>query len=260
MTDFTDGFNEHSKALKAKAAALDREDYLAPESGTIAGRTRNHITKTDIDPATGKKRKTASDLFQETLEWLLLNNPAYKLAHQNLMTAIRDTQDAAQTALDNVMSALASKRAMMDKLLSTAAKLPDGRYVFKDKDGNVRDEDGEIIAPELAATIKWTGHEPGYEYYHSYKRDIEALEQAEQELRGIETELGEMHNNANSNAAPRTPEELYADTNRSGTLKERIDEIEAGLQGHVKPTIENTINPVVSSDQITVAIPVMPKK
>ena len=39
----------------------------------------------------------------------------------------------------------AVERSVMDDLLSSAARLPDGTRVFRDASGNVRGEDGEII-------------------------------------------------------------------------------------------------------------------
>jgi len=231
VDNYSDSFNESSEALRTKAAADDFADLQDAMANRNVGRQRRHLHGEEIDPLTGKTK--AEQKIQRTLEWLLLNDAVYKQAHAELITALHEGQQETQLALDRVAEALAIERTAMNDLLSSAAKLPDGRTVFRDKNGEVRDEDGNIVPDELAATIQWRGDEPSYEDYLVQRDRISALEAAENELRGTETELGEIHNNATTNDDPLTTDEIDAAKERTDALRERVKNIDAGIQNRM---------------------------
>lgn len=232
MDRYTDSFNEHSDSLRLKREVADRDDLNFAQSGVEVGRIRKHLPSEEIDPITGKRKKQAEieAAVQRTLDWLLLNDAAYRQAHENLMGSIRSAQTSTQYALERVLEIQQAEQTIMDEILSNAAKLPDGTKVFKDKDGNVRSEDGTVIQPELAANIEWTGQEPSYEEYLAQRQRIEELEAYELELRGIEIEIGEIHERGNRDYEPLTPEELERDTDRVDELEKRAREIENNAQ------------------------------
>lgn len=227
MDNFLDSFNEHADSLREARKRDDFDNLQHSLSGVETGQQVRHgLSKDTSGSVFGDKRKTITEQIRETLEWLLLNNPQYKVAHENFVNTVRSAQNATQSALDRVGSELISKRTLMKELLSNAAKLPDGVAVFEDKEGKVRNENGEIISDELAATIEWSGHEPSYEDYLSLKNRIQNLEQAENELRGIDTELGEIYERGHVNTAPLSQDDLRIETDRANVLKERVQEIE----------------------------------
>jgi len=257
---YSDSFNEHSDGLLERREAADFDNLQHTLSGVETGQQTRHglNNETDGSVSGGGKRKSLAERIRETLDWLLLNDPAYRQAHENLMTSIRSAQQTTQTALDRVMSALAFERTIMEEILSNAAKLPDGTKVFKDKKGGVRNEDGEIIPLELIETIQWSGNEPTYEEYLAQRRRIESLEQAENELRGIETELGEIHTEATDEDNPPTIE-------RIDDLQERIKLLDETVAEKLLVVSEKKLDP--DADQpITLgasdlsSIPKMPLK
>ncbi|MEM8750721.1 MAG: hypothetical protein AAGF28_10485 [Pseudomonadota bacterium] len=159
---------------------------------------RKHLPSDEIDPITGKskKQRAIEAAIQRTLDWLLANDVAYRKAHENVLGAIRTAQSATQTSLERVLEALTFERSVMDEILASAAKLPDGTRVFKDRGGNVRNEDGEIIPAALAATVRWSGDEPSYEQYETQRKRIEGLEATEQEAASklnLETSIPATH-------------------------------------------------------------------
>ncbi len=226
MDSYSDDFNRRSDASRGMHDVNEFDDLQNAIAGRDVGRQRKHIHHDDIDPVTGKKRRTALEKMLDTLEWLLANDALYKAAHENLVTTVREAQQATKTVLEHLMQRLTHEHLAMDELLSSAAKLPDGTKVFRDKSGSVRDEDGKTISDDLIATIEWNGSEPTYEEYLAQRQIIDELEQAGNELRGIETELGDIHNDATDNEKPQSLEELNAATDRTDALKDRVEEIQ----------------------------------
>lgn len=240
MDRYSDSFNEHADVLREMREAADRDDLNFAMSDVEVGRQRKHLPDTDIDPRTGKKRNRHQEAIQRTLDWLLLNDPQYRLAHKNLISTVREAQHDTQTALERVVDELRDARRAMDDLLGNAAKLPDGTRVFKDKHGSVRNEDGEIIPPEFAATVEWRGDEPSYETYEAQRSRIEELESAEKELRGIENELGDIHERNTRNDDPLTIDEKRQDIDRANELGERAKEIDSKLSAPKRQEFDPT--------------------
>jgi len=239
VDNFLDNFNEQAGRLRDEREQENFDNLQHTLSGVETGQQTRHGLSKDTGSSVSGKRKSLTDQVFETLEWLLLNNPQYKLAHETFMNSIHEAQQITQTALERVISELTKERVVLDELLESAAKLPDGTKVFKDKNSDVRNQDGEIIPAELAATIQWTGNEPSYEEYQAQTQRIEALEAAENELRGIETDLGEIHERGNTNSAPLSEDDLNSSANRANTLKERVKDIEADVISNVSRKVDS---------------------
>lgn len=261
MVDYTDSFNEHSDILRKKQERSDFDNLQHTLSDVETGQQTKHgLQKDEVDPFTGeKKRGSVNGATKRTLDWLLLNDTTYKLAHENLITSIRQAQHDTQTVLERVTNELSGARRIMDELRASAAKLPDGTRVFKDRHGNVRGEDGEIIPSERAAGIEWRGGEPSYEKYQAQDSHIENLESAERELRGIDNELGEIHERNTRNKNPLTIEEKRQDIDRANALGERTLEIGDNLSQVMnnKPTIDHSENEnaLESDKKLSITLP-----
>ncbi|MEO1189600.1 MAG: hypothetical protein AAFW60_11055 [Pseudomonadota bacterium] len=227
MNRFTDDFNAHSEALRKRDEAADRDDLNFAMTGVEVGRIRKHLPKSDINPATGKKRNRAAEAVQRTLDWLLLNDPAYARLHASALSGVRSASGKADDALDRALSMLEHEQDLMDELLASAAQLPDGTRVFRDKAGNIRREDGSLVDEELAATIEWRGDEPTYEAYRAQKERINNVHDAVNELRGIQSTLGDYQNELHVNDTPPTQDRLQTIEQDGRDLKKRIGEIDA---------------------------------
>lgn len=239
MTDYSDSFNEHADALRLKREAQDRDDYNFAVSGVGVGRQRKHLQDGEIDPLTGEKKKDAiADALQRSLEELLLN-PQYRIAHENLVSAVRDASSQADRMLDDIRIQLDEARDAINIMLSKAARLKDGRMVFKFADGRVEDENGNIIDDALTQHIIWTPDMPTGEEFRGLQDRINRLEDAEREVLGIQTEIGDINNRAHDNENPFTPDALQTQTDRVNDLRNQLEEIRTNV-------LETTSNKVQS--------------
>lgn len=168
--------------------------------------------------------------------------PYYRAAHEKLVKAVREAVADADRLLDNIRARLSQAHTDMDELLSKAARLKDGRAVFRFADGRVEDEDGNIIDPALTAHITWTPDMPSGEAYRSQGDRIEQLEAAEREALGIQTELGEIDNRAHDNENPFAPDELPQQAGRVMDLRERLDAIDADVQSANSDNLSSEIS------------------
>ena len=228
MDRYTDSFNQHSDVLRDERKRDDFDNLQHTLSGVETGQqTRHGLNKDrDIDPLTGRKRRTVSDIVQDTLQWLLLNNPEYCHAHNQAMETLHRAEQATQSALEKVLTKLRDEISTLEDILLRAAQLPDGTRVFRDERGVVRTEDGSVADIELVATIEFSGNEPSYTDYIASKERINELENAANELRGIETELGSIRGELNENEAPPS-------LNRIESLTEQIIQMQNRTETYI---------------------------
>ncbi len=221
--NFSDSFNEHADSLCETRKRDDFDNLQHSLSGVETGKQVRHgLSKDTSGSVFGDKRKTITEQIRETLDWLLLNNPAYAGAHEAAMMSLQSAEQAASSVLDKVLSALDRELIALDNLLGRAASLPDGRKVFRDKNGDVRSEDGSIIGDDLAMLIVWRGREPTYEEYQSQLNRVEELRQASDELRGVEVELGGIRGELRDNESPPSLGCVDELKKRSQKLEERV--------------------------------------
>lgn len=228
-----DTSKNYSESFRVRAATENSDDLHHAIAGREVGRQRRHIQGGDVDPITGEKRKSGSGAVHRTLEWLLLNDPNYARLYESAASAVGDAAQTAQHVLDQILTKTEAVQADLNDVLDRAMELPDGRKVFKDKDGNVRDENGAVIDDALAAGIIWQGDEPTYEDYRALMDRAADLQSAADDVRGIQTDLGDLDNRLNNNDEPLSPDDLKAVTDRAGALVDRLKQIESGL--HITP-------------------------
>ncbi len=236
MDRYFDVFNAASLALAERLLAEDRDDYNHATTGADVGRQRRHIRDKDTDPLTGEKRKGGSSAVQRTLDWLLLNDASYSAAHQSAMLALTDAESSVADGLTEIVEALAPARRTLEDMEERAARLPDGTLVFRNANGDVLTADGHLVPDEDAAGVEWRGDEPTYEDYREQRDRIEALEQAERELRGIETELGDIRGELTDQQEPPTEDRVGELEDWASQLSERAGSIRnQAIMDHTAP-------------------------
>ena len=231
MSEYSDHFN--SRTLNEQFRKLEIDDYNHAVAGVNVGRMRKHIPEAATDTVTGKK-ETVGDRVARTLQWLLLNDENYARAHKAAVTATNDAMDAAASAISNIKAALKQSTADIEDILNRAATLPDGRKVFRNGQGGVVDQDGNRIAQDIADGIIWRGDEPTYQEYRAEIDRADALRRANDEVLGIEAELGGFQGELSDNENPASEDRLDAITERSNGLRDRIHEIERRV-AHIAP-------------------------
>lgn len=259
VDNFLDSFNEHAESLREERKRDDFDNLQHSLSGVETGQQVRHgLNKDTSGSIFGNKRKSISDQIRETLDWLLLNNPAYLQAHEAAMTSLRSAETTVTNALDRLLSNLKKEQTIFNGMLERAATLPDGQKVFRDAEGQVKTLDGEIIDNDLAGTIQWRGDEPSYEEITQQKTHVDDLKEGINEVRGIETELGGIRGELTNNEKPPTLE-------RTDELKERIGELQSKATETVIKATKDKIDADVSAsiqndDSVGTVIPKMPKQ
>lgn len=238
VDNFSESFNEHADSLREARKRDDFDNLQHSLSGVETGQQSRHgLSKNTSGSVFGDKRKTITEQIRETLEWLLLNNPAYAEAHQAAMTSLRSAETTVTNALDRLLANLEKEQAIFNEMLERGASLPDGRKVFRDAQGQVKTLDGEIIDKDLAATIQWRGDEPDYEDIIQQKTHVDDLKNGINEVRGIETELGSIRGELTNNEKPPTQV-------RVETLKDRIHELQT-------QAISIASDNIISNDEVS---------
>lgn len=187
-----------------KAADEKRDQELEP-------RGRRSLVRDDPD----RDRKDREHQTR-TLTWLLASNPAYARAYTQTFDAMRNAENAAAEALAKLEAAHAKAERELQDILDHAARLPDGRRVFKDQYGQVRDEHGERVSALDAASIQWRGDEPAWENFEDQRAYSGQLSRGIDEMRGVQVDLGDIREEMTDKNHP--PSET-----RMGELRERAE-------------------------------------
>lgn len=164
-SDDKDSFELITAMQNAKARAEDWQRHNDAIAERNNGYRNRHSVKDDARAIQSGRR---SDVTLTALEEAL-KDPEYAAAYER----VSDLLSRAETATEN---ALADAKADLEGMMENAAKLPDGRAVFKDEHGNVWTEDGELVEPDVAAGIQWPDGAASYEDYLNAKKRIEDLE------------------------------------------------------------------------------------
>lgn len=227
----------YSEVFRRAASQQDLDDYNNAVSGADVGRIQRHGMRVEIDPITGERKGSAAQRAAQTLDWLLANDLIYAHAYETAARQVNATLDRAGDILDRLLDERADVMDALAKTLENAATLPDGRKVFLDKNGVVRDADGNAIDAELAAGIVWKGNEPSYEDIAALKKRAESLDAAINDVRGIEAELGGLQGELSDNDAPATLERVEDIEKRGRELSDRLEKIEAQNYGISKQAV-----------------------
>lgn len=252
MTDLLnlkESFNLTSEIARERAALLERDDLNHAIAGADVGRMRKHLSLSEN--GTNPERKgTDAERVARTLQWLLLNDVAYAHAHKAAVDATNDAMDATARALVDVNAALDRTSANIEDILNRAAKLPDGRKVFRHANGNVVDREGNAINSALADGILWRGDEPTYDEYHAATDRADDLVHARDELLGIEIELGGYQNEMNDDESPASVERLDTIKDRSDALRDRVTAIQSDLD--ISPAANAKVSSAENIPDVTV--------
>lgn len=172
--EFPDDFKLITAMQNAKARAEDAARLQDVIAGRETGHGNRHNRRDDPRNMNAARRRAAEATH---LDMLLASDPEYAALYRDFGDLLSDAESRTEAALAKAESALADT---MDK----AARLPDGRTVFMDENGNVVTEDGEIIDPEIAAGIEWPNDAPSYEEYRTRKDEVDALRRYQVDVLG----------------------------------------------------------------------------
>jgi hypothetical protein len=226
----------------ARTREEDRRDYERELAGIDIGReARFHGTEFVEERRQGRggassAQRSAQQQYASRLQMLLATNPGYAKAYNNTMDALGDSEKAADDAIEKLEVALTKARRETQDMLERAAKLPDGRRVFKDKNGQVWDEHGAHISDDQAASIQWRGDEPTQEAFSDQNRYAEDLSRSVDEMRGVQVDLGGIREEMTDKDNPPTQE-------RVEDLRGQIQELDLETQKHLNVVRVDQVKP-----------------
>lgn len=217
-------------AERFKRAAQDFDDLQNEMAGLEVGRITRFVSDTADNPRSEKKR-CARDLARSTALDLLLNDPVYAAFYHETVEILRDTQTKLDDALEQVRDARTKATDTLTETMEQAARLPDGQSVFRDQDGQVRFEDGTIVDDHVAASIIWSGTEPGFEELQAQKDRLDRLATLEADIIAGQAEIGEMQEKMEDPDNPPSDDDLQR-------FQDQADDLLSGIEGDLQSALE----------------------
>lgn len=240
-SDLRDVFRLAEVELKRRE---DDADLKAEMAGLPNGKMARFLGEDHRDERrhgrSGGDTRKAENLSR--LQMLLVSNPAYARAYAQTFDAMRNAEKAAAEALAKLEAAHAKAERELQDMLDHAARLPDGRRVFKDQHGQVRDEHGARVSELEAATIQWRGDEPAWENFEGQRTYTGEISRGIDELRGVQVDLGDIREEMTDKDHP--PSEA-----RMGELGRRFEELDRRTQdtlNRIRPEANAVANPEVA--------------
>jgi hypothetical protein len=225
----------------ARTREEDRRDYEREMAGIDIGRDARFLGTEFVEErrqgrGSASSAQRAQRDFTSRLQMLLATNAGYAKIYNDTMGALCDAEKAADDALEKLEAALSKARRETQHMLERAAKLADGRRVFKDKNGQVWDEHGTCLSDEQAASIQWRGDEPTQEAFKEQSRYADDLSRSVDEMRGVQVDLGDIREEMTDKDNPPTQE-------RTEGLRGRIQELDHETQKHLGVIREDQVKP-----------------
>ena len=201
------------KDIEQTQAFKDLNDEI---SDVENGRIKRFLGDGGQGRAAAKAQKDKREAETE-LQILLATNTAYAQLYRKTIDKLAAAEIAAGHALSRAEQALVAATETLAELRTGAARLEDGRMVFKDAQGRVRDEDGNILHHIDPDTVLWPEGAPSYEDWRAAKASAEAAQNRVDALQHYQvTVLGDIRDRLSDEDNPPSAEELE-------TMQEEID-------------------------------------
>lgn len=230
MKSYLADFNEISKAQVDHDQAQALDDLNIERQGLSVGRTPRFLGDNALEAiATGKRGKDGGD---SALEFALLSTTSFTQLYDQAWDGLRNAEAATERALERAEQVLADNIAALSTTLDRAATLPEGPRMFRDENGQVRNEHGEQVDPVLAATIEWQGHEPSYEAFLTRSEAVADAQERIAVIRGYQVTLGEHRETIQDK-----------DNVTRDQVEDVIDRIESEMPDEVREELDNIATP-----------------
>ena len=170
-----------SEAARDTKRRQDSDDFQNELAGRETGRQQRFFPDDGHSPRAERKKQGSEQAFRSMLD-MLLADPVYRARYEQVMTRLREAEQATEAALDRIHHLIGETEDTLRDMEDRAAKLPDGTMVFRDANGVVRRSDGSVVEAYLVDTILWTGNEPSYEDYRAHQDRLAGLEESRDEV------------------------------------------------------------------------------
>lgn len=149
-----DGFNVITALAAQTARKEDLEDYNYALSGI---EVRNRHTRSGGAKSQEAERKRRERVTEQltALAQKLRDDPDYAALYYATEDLLTRAETLTERALSKAHKDLTNAEEAMRKVMNNAARLPDGRHVFRDEDGSFWGAQDRRISDEDAAGIIW---------------------------------------------------------------------------------------------------------
>lgn len=164
----------------------DQIDYNNEIAGRETGRAKRFLTSSrDDDPDSQKKKDERH--FNALMR--LLQDPNYARLYREAANVITDAEDAVTRALRKLSDKGEEVAQRIKALKDAAAELPDGRKVFRSKDGRLLTEDGKDVSDQRGHVKGSLDSAPSWEEFQRAKETLEDIERRKRELEHYQREV-----------------------------------------------------------------------
>lgn len=158
----------------------DKIDYDNEVAGRETGRARRFLSS-DRDHDADSQAKKEERRFNALLR--LLQDPNYARLYSQAANAVTNAEEATNRALRKLDEKAELASQSLNALRDKALELPDGRKVFRAKDGRFLTEDGKDVSDQRGALKGSLEDAPSYE---EFKHALETLQDIQRRQRELE--------------------------------------------------------------------------
>lgn len=217
-------FQQSIDDMNARSDAQRHDDYNNEMAGRDVGRIARFLPETAATGTAGDKRKAEREQAMNRLQLLLLNDPAYAAQYRETQEALQSAQTRLDAMMDQVQVLLAEAHTALQDTLDRAARLEDGRRVFRDKNGNVTFEDGTDVDEVLAASVVWRGDEPTLKEVNARKSRVSGLDELILDIQTGQAWIGDIQIRMQDESDPVTTDEMVGFKEEVETVVSDLDD------------------------------------
>ncbi|WP_152610683.1 hypothetical protein [Ruegeria sp. ANG-R] len=169
-------------AATFKRKAQDFDDLQNEIAGRDNGRAARFFKSDKAGGRLGKSRDAGHDEALTLLQQLLMDDPEYAALYNETFELLADAESATEIALEKANQRLSQEIEAFNETLDSAARLDDGRVVFRDAQGRVWTSAHEQLTDIDADAVDWPH---GASSYEEFKRQSEAVDTAQKNVDAI---------------------------------------------------------------------------
>jgi len=223
------------RAFREAQRRRDFADLQNEQQGLETGRMARFLSGDVRERRKPGSERRSGERDLSRLQQLLATNAAYAAAYESTWDALDEAEGKAKAALATLTRKVSADNERLQLIRDTAARLPDGTRVFRDRGGTVWTEHSRLLESEAADSIVWSGVEPSYEEFQAAKDSVAETGAAIAEVERYQVDvLGHARDRLSDEDNPPDLEELETIQERIETqMPKQVMEIDAGQSSGV---------------------------
>lgn len=228
----------------------DFDDLNNEAAGREVGRINRFHPDRDPTHIESKKKENEARVSQLMQ---MMRDPAYAAAYHRAWDALNDAQSVLDQALLENADEVERLQVELEEMEQAAARLPDGRLVFRAADGSLRDAEGRPLRSEaVPASLIIPSDAPSYESYAAGRGALASARARGGQLSEIQTAvIDPARDRLNDTENPPTAEEL-------ADITANMDHVARELRVGRIPTLEQEVQQSHSNRVSELDLPIAP--